>query len=250
MAISIETTQNVAIEYDPASVGERVIAGIVDVFVILGYMFVVLVIAEALDAMSSSIRSVIEILLALPLFLYPLLCEVFLDGQTIGFKAMKIKVVKVDGSQPTLGSYLLRWLLLPIDSFFFIGLLLIAASGKGQRLGDIAAGTTAIKLRPRVSLHEALLPDVQEDYEPMYPTVTRLSDNDIAIIRDVWAAGRAQQMRATLDALATRVATVIGVEETLRSPGYGGHEQFLETVIRDYTYYTQGLHSGVGSRRA
>ena len=34
----------------------------------------------------------------LPVFFYPLLCEIFLEGQTIGKKMNEIRVVKLDGT--------------------------------------------------------------------------------------------------------------------------------------------------------
>jgi uncharacterized RDD family membrane protein YckC len=231
MAISIETTQNVTIEYDLASVGDRILGQIVDSFVILAY-FVVMVLL--IGAVRFEIGIAGLVILYLPILLYAPLCEIFLDGQTLGKKAMKTKVVRVDGTEPSVGSYLLRWLLMPIDQTFFIGLLLIAIGGKGQRLGDLAAGTTVIKIRPRFSLYETLMPELEEEYTPSYPEVTSLSDRDIAIIREVWAAGRTQTTHSTLVALAERVATVIGVARP------ADPELFLETVVRDYTWYTQG----------
>ena len=37
--ITIETTQNVAIEYDVASIGERIVAEIIDLLIMGGYLF-------------------------------------------------------------------------------------------------------------------------------------------------------------------------------------------------------------------
>ncbi|MBC8144163.1 MAG: RDD family protein [bacterium] len=239
MAVTVETTQNVAIEYDIASVGERVISMIIDGVVLVSYALLLVLLIDAFE-LAGSVNGALLVVLYLPVFLYDLLCEVFLNGQSFGKKALKIKVVKVDGSQPTLGSFLLRWLLKAVDSFFMVGLLIIALGGKGQRIGDIAAGTTVIKLRPRVSLLDALMPEPDVTYMPRYPEVTRLSDRDIAIIRDVWSASRHQDSRATITALALRVATVMGSEELLQSPGYPGHDKFLETVVADYAYYTSG----------
>ena len=50
------------------------------------------------------------VILYLPFFFYDFLCEIFLNGQSIGKKILKIKVVKIDGTQPGLGSYFLRWI--------------------------------------------------------------------------------------------------------------------------------------------
>lgn len=62
-------------------------------------------------------------------------------------KLINIRVVKVDGSTPSIGSYLLRWLLFPIDGPITsgLGLLVVLLNKNNQRLGDLAAGTMVIK---------------------------------------------------------------------------------------------------------
>lgn len=240
MAVTVETTQNVAIHYEVASIGERILAVIVDYAIIVAYIFLIIELIDAFN-LEGGFGDVGALVFYLPLFFYDPVCEIFFNGQSFGKKAMRIRVVKLDGSEPTLGSYLLRWMLRLVDSFppplYMVGLFVVAVSGKGQRLGDMAAGTTVIKLKPRVLLEDVLMPERESSYTPRYLEVTKLSDRDIAIIRDVWTASRKQSTRATVNALATRVATVIGVDEALvaQSP-----DAFLETVIRDYAYLTSG----------
>src|SRR5512133_2809984 len=162
MDITITTAHNVEIDYNVASLGDRVLANIVDVVIQGAYYLLVL---SAVTGFLSTLDTGAEVLIPLLVILwvapllYPLLCEVFLNGQTFGKKAMSTRVVKLDGTQPTLGNYLLRWLLLPIDGFFLLGLLVLAVNGRGQRLGDLAAGTTVIKVRSRMRLLEAMLPE-------------------------------------------------------------------------------------------
>jgi uncharacterized RDD family membrane protein YckC len=65
---------------------------------------------------------------------------------------IKIKVVKIDGSQPGIGSYFLRWLIKPVDVFFTygsVGIITMLINGKGQRLGDLAANTNCYKIKTR-----------------------------------------------------------------------------------------------------
>lgn len=231
MAITIETTQNVRIDYEMASIGDRVLGAIVDTFILVAYIVGVILILRGIEL---DLGTAGMVLLYLPIFIYDLVCEIFLDGQSFGKKAMRTKVVKVDGTEAGIGSYLLRWLLRPVDMMFMLGLLVIAVGGKGQRLGDLAAGTTVIKLKGRLSLSETLMPELTDAYTPTYPEVTRLSDRDVAIIREVWSASRNQETRATVGALATRVAAVLGITTPAEV------DRFLETVVRDYTYFTQG----------
>lgn len=58
-------------------------------------------------------------------------------------------------------------------------------NGKGQRLGDLAANTTVIKLKQDIKLEEIIIPQTAQNYEVKFPQVSLLSENDIQIIKDV-----------------------------------------------------------------
>jgi len=62
-------------------------------------------------------------------------------------RLMNIRVVKSDGSTPSISAYLLRWLLFIIDGpgTGGLGLLVVLLTKNSQRLGDLAAGTMVIK---------------------------------------------------------------------------------------------------------
>jgi len=70
-------------------------------------------------------------------------------GQTVGMMALKIKVVKEDGSKIGYVDALVRSLLLIIDAIpfiipFLLGAILIWTSDKRQRIGDRAAHTVVV----------------------------------------------------------------------------------------------------------
>ncbi|WP_455363460.1 RDD family protein [[Eubacterium] cellulosolvens] len=70
------------------------------------------------------------------------------SGQTIGKKFAHVRVVKEDGSSCDFGSALVRSILRIIDSlpaFYILGIILIAATDKKQRLGDMLAKTIVVK---------------------------------------------------------------------------------------------------------
>ena len=71
------------------------------------------------------------------------------SGQTLGKKLMSIKVVKEDGKKPTMTDAFVRTILRIIDAqisgTYLIGFILILATEKKQRLGDIAAKTIVVK---------------------------------------------------------------------------------------------------------
>jgi uncharacterized RDD family membrane protein YckC len=70
------------------------------------------------------------------------------SGQTFGKRFAHIRVIKEDGSRCDYGSALIRSLLRIIDSLpaiYILGIILIAATEKKQRLGDMLAKTLVIK---------------------------------------------------------------------------------------------------------
>lgn len=238
--IGIETTQNVNIDYKIASLGERVVAQIIDFLILFGYafamMFLLIYINQALYNSSIYFPTAYFVILYLPFFLYDFIFEVFLNGQSIGKKLMKIRVVKIDGSQPGLGSYFLRWILKPIDVFLTQGsvaFLTILINGKGQRLGDLAANTTVIKLKQYVKLEEILLPNVDGTYEVVYPQVSLLNDSDIQIIKDVLNHKMNSDIytyQNLVDKAKIGIARKMGVEADANGI------KFLNTVVKDYTH--------------
>ncbi|WP_221394427.1 RDD family protein [Dyadobacter sp. NIV53] len=232
MSLQIETAQNVGVDYEIASVGERILAQFVDYAVYFVWIMAVVAITSVSDSAKSGISSpwITTGAMMLPIMLYPLLCEYFMDGQTVGKMALKIKVIRLDGSKATLSSYLLRWLLSIVDVSLFSGLVAIFAiviNGKGQRLGDIAAGTAVIKTHPTIRLEHIMTPDLDPNYRPAYPGVVRLSDKDIRTIRKVLATNNEELMETTMH----KMEDLLGINSLETA------SVFLWTIINDYNFY-------------
>jgi uncharacterized RDD family membrane protein YckC len=81
---------------------------------------------------------------------YFFLLEGFWDGQTLGKKLFGIKVVKDTGEECTIAASIIRNLLRIIDGLFYyvIGFIVMAATDKRQRLGDLAGGTVVVRENP------------------------------------------------------------------------------------------------------
>ncbi|MGZ4865057.1 MAG: RDD family protein [Halobacteriota archaeon] len=97
--------------------------------------------ANSLAGLGSVLSSLIV------LFYFTLLLGAY--GQTVGMMALKIKVVKEDGSKIGYVDALVRSLLLIIDAIpylipFLLGAILIWTSDKRQRIGDRAAHTVVV----------------------------------------------------------------------------------------------------------
>jgi uncharacterized RDD family membrane protein YckC len=230
--ISIHTTQNVDIEYQLASIGDRILATLLDYLFFLAY-FLLIVLLAALTKWELFDSMAIVSILALPILFYDLICEVLFQGKSFGKMIMKIKVVMMDGTQANFGAYLLRWLLRIIDMRLFGGALALIAiliNGKGQRIGDMAAGTTVIKMKQKVQLSDTIFNKLKPDYSLVFPEVSRLTDNDVAIIKEVMQVCVQSNNFEAIDKLVLKTKATMGVTSHLP------HAQFLSAVIQDYNY--------------
>lgn len=244
--LSIVTTQNVHINFNTAHIGDRILAYVIDLVVKVAYFLVLIYLIgnigfverffNSLDSDYS--RIVLLVTFLLPYFLYSLVLESLWEGQTIGKRIMKIKVVKVDGFQASFGDYLIRWIFRLVDiniTSGIIGLVSILFSSKNQRLGDMTAGTAVISLKNNININHTILEEINEQYVPIYPQVIKLSDNDMRIIKETYEKASATRDFGTLIKLRTKVEQVTGIKNQS-----GNDIDFIRTVLKDYNYYTQG----------
>ncbi len=245
-SIDIRTTQNVTIEYELATLRERLLAFFIDL-IIVGAIYIVLFLTllSALgdDLLNGSMFAVLNGLLPVAGFLlYHLLSEILADGQSWGKKSMGVKVVRLDGGEPSLSDYLLRALFQIVDSllsFGILGALLISTSGKNQRLGDMTANTTVIRVRPSqyFRLEDILKINTLEDYQPHYPQVKSLSEEDMLLVKNVIGRYRTfsnAAHRALVEELVSHLRQVLDIDEEPRD-----RIHFLKTLVRDYIVLTR-----------
>lgn len=230
--LEIQTAQNVSLQYAPASIGDRIGAFLIDLLVITFYGLIMLwLITQLLDTESTWIF----IALYIPAFFYHLTSEVFMQGQSIGKKQLKIKVIKTDGNPATLGAYILRWILRPVDNFFYggVAILIIAIGGKGQRLGDIAASTMVIKLNKKINVktHE-LIKKIDDSYQPVFEEVINLSDKDIEIIRKSLDINRETANMEPVLKVEAKIKNTLKITSNLPPL------KFLYTIIKDHNFMT------------
>ena len=144
---NIITGQYVQISQSPASLGERIVAQIIDDFLIICYLVGVSLLIAELDFFYRTKMLFFLIAIYLPAIFYHFLMELFNHGQSVGKMVMRIRVVKKDGTTPGIGDFFMRWLLQLVDlGFSGVGALVILISKNSQRLGDLAAGTMVIQL--------------------------------------------------------------------------------------------------------
>ncbi|MFO7745219.1 MAG: RDD family protein [Psychroflexus sp.] len=229
----IETAQNVKIKQSVATVWDRILAYIIDFIVIMGYILATTAIMSGLLNVSPFESAATSLVLGLPPFLYHLLMETFMNGQSIGKASMRLRVVNIDGSTPQFSSYLIRWLIRIVEISMTSGavaIVVILMNGKGQRLGDLAAKTTVISERRKTGFRKMPLFEIDDTYSPQYPQVATLKDEDLRRIKSIFE--KAKKDQTILDKLSSKVAKQLDVEIT-QSP-----QSFIKTVLKDYQYYS------------
>lgn len=243
--LTINTTQNVTINFTAASIGHRLLAFGVDLLIMIAYIISVfmllhysglLAIVQGMDGWS---QMAVNSLIFIPVMFYSLIFETFFEGQSLGKKLVRIKVVKIEGYQASFGDYLIRWLLRLIDiviSSGVVGFVAIVVNSKAQRLGDMAAGTSVITLRNNVNISSTILEEINDDYKPTYPLVIKLSDNDVRIIKENFIRAKAGHDRDLMTKLVDKIESVTDIKNQS-----GNQVDFINTILKDYNFYTQSM---------
>lgn len=244
--LSINTTQNVKINFIAASVGERLGAFFIDLFIVICYitaLSIVLFDWLQLDRLMVNLdgwsRGAIFLMLYSPVIVYSLILESVFEGQSLGKKLLKIKVVKIDGYQAGFGDYLIRWFFRIIDFFTFFGLpglISVITSKNSQRLGDMAAGTAVITLKNKINISHTILEEIGEAYVPTYPLVIKLSDNDMRIIKETFQKAAAKNDHEVIYKLVAKIESVTGIKNQS-----GNNSDFIRVILKDYNFYTQNM---------
>ena len=243
-SIGVETPQHVELSYNPASIGDRLLAFLLDSFVIVGYyLFLQLMIGalHSYDGFPFSVSKnniwLMVFFYAIVPFLYHLILELIWNGKSFGKWIMNLQVVRVDGTSPTFGAYLIRWLFRLLEITLTIGLiafLTVLINGKGQRLGDIAAKTTVVKLRSKVKLSDTIYADINSDYIPKYASVIELADVDISTVKEVLASKKKYEY-ATWFVMVQRTANIIQMRLNIKKVENNA-DDFLAQIISDYNH--------------
>jgi uncharacterized RDD family membrane protein YckC len=156
----ISTPERVAFQYEIAGIGSRFLAQILDSLVISVILIAITILAASLGGLTGSgeLALLIEVILGFVLLAgYFLVSEAVWNGQTLGKRAARLRVVGDHGEPLTLGQAAIRNLVRIVDFlpfFYAIGMVTLFINGRGKRLGDFAAGTLVVRDRERVSLYD------------------------------------------------------------------------------------------------
>ncbi|MEP6465653.1 MAG: RDD family protein [Parafilimonas sp.] len=241
--IKIPTSFNIELEFETPEFHKRLFAWAIDFAIMIAYYIIctsVLHVFSSVHTPSGNDQpfyynmSAVSLLLFVPLLTYHLFFELTMNGQSIGKKIIGIKVIGENGGRPALHQYLIRWLTRPFDFVFFglIGLLTVVLSKKNQRLGDMAAGTLVIKTKIDTNINDTVFFELNDEYKPRYAAVMRLSDRDMNTIKGVLNNSRRYKNFDVVARVSEKVRNVLGITD------YEEPAEFLETILKDYNYYS------------
>jgi len=263
--LNVKTSFNTILNLNSETVAKRIFAYFIDLGVMLLYIFLVIKLLSMfnleLDEMFSDDADRIywgwTSIISLPIMFYTLIAEIISGGYTIGKYLVKIKVVKIDGFQPTFVDFFTRWIFRIIDIYPFllmgivfgsflaqvftiytggiVAIITISRSKLGQRFGDMVAGTTVIRAKQQQNINITILEEIGEEYKPVYAQVINLSDNDARIIKETYANAKKLGDKQLIDKLVTKLETVMKIKND-RNPN-----EFIELVLKDFNYYTQSM---------
>ncbi len=192
--LDIETPENVVFGYEVAGLGSRFLATLIDTTLLI----IILSIASAFFGSAAGLAGNAAIaLLTLVNFVilwgYYIWFEARWNGQTPGRRALKIRIVRNDGSPMRLSENITRNLLRIVDFmplFYAVGMVSMLINKQSRRLGDLAAGTVAVRDEDTVTLANV----TSEDYRIVTRTavpqeildlpVSRLKAADIHVMKD------------------------------------------------------------------
>jgi uncharacterized RDD family membrane protein YckC len=227
------TGQFVRIEQIPASMKLRFFGFFIDLVIQMAYFIFMGLLNRTFHYGMSDVSLILFVLL--PILLYQPLCESLTGGQTLGKYLLKTRVVCVDAASPSIGSFLLRWLLLPIDFFFFGGVaaFTMLITHHRQRLGDLAAGTMVIRLntydKVRVSMDEFSY--VRDNYQVTIPEASKLTEKQADLIARTLADCSVSR-RQRIGQLASKLRMELQLSAEIFDS-----ETLLTVLLSDYRYY-------------
>jgi uncharacterized RDD family membrane protein YckC len=251
LQVKLDTGFNIEVDFTIAPFAKRFFAWIMDLVIIFAYYVIGNRLLRMAQGPSWEMQIWELVLFGLPPLFYHLLCETFLNGQSIGKKAMNIKVISADGGQPSVSQYLIRWVFRMVDFpiwvfvtiatgelpwwcavFLFGGAACLIATPYSQRIGDIVAGTILIDTRTRTSWEDTVFTELTDNYQPRYPQVMQLSDKDINTLKSIINAVRKKNDYDLSIRIAARIRSKLQIPDDQDSL------DFLQTLLRDYNYYS------------
>lgn len=240
--IDVITAQKVDINYALAGLMQRILAFVIDGIVIsIVYSLLSALFFLILPNNNSAFEVYVYIILFPIVLFYHLYMEYFFNGQSLGKKALGIRVIKANGERPEFIDYLTRWMFRVVDITFSVGVVAIVAilsSDKQQRLGDIIGNTVVIQVQnPRnYELNDVLKVTRFDNYELTYPDAKIFNEAQMLLLKEAlerYTKYPNDAHVAAIKQMAQKFAEQMGIVAPTKKIS------FLKVLLRDYIYLTR-----------
>ncbi|NJL84014.1 MAG: RDD family protein [Chloroflexaceae bacterium] len=252
--IKLKTPESVELEFILAGLGNRAYALLIDylMLTVIGLVYqltvigVVIWLPEQVGGLFDSIDNLrlwLFALLGLGYYAiytgYFVVVETLWQGQTVGKRWVRIRVIGDNGRPIRLGQATLRSLLRPFDDFLCLGVLLILFTRREKRLGDWIGGTVVIQEDRSTAVAIATSELAADLAEQLLEEgdISRLLPQDFAVICQYLQRKEVMLLQARRDLslrLAERAKELIALEKV---PPNVTPTLFLEAVYLSYQKY-------------
>lgn len=234
----ITNSQFIRLRLVPASIAQRIFARIIDVILISIVESIMSVLITIIGHITNDYITMGVIFLYLLPLLYPLIAEIFWNGQTLGKRFMNIRVIMADGNALTTSAATIRFLLFFVDAYFFlIGLIFMFTNKSHQRIGDMAGGCIVIAEEDFAKFNMVVneMSFTEGDYVPTFEFAKDMTWGQISFINKTLHKYDSNYIR-NLTELSRTIERKYNVTNNKMWP-----TAFLKTIIRDYNYYNREI---------
>lgn len=231
--IEITTSHNIIVRFELASFVIRIGAFIIDILILMFFSFL-------FSLAFGDVSSLSVFVLILVWALYHLVFEVFNQGQSPGKMLLKIRVVSLEGRTPTFNDYLTRWAFRMIDvlpTSGSVAILLISSSEKNQRLGDMLANTTVVKVQNENAINLSSIQNIESEGEMLYPGIAQFSDGDMLLVKEAinrYMKNPHKENKSVITQLTRKITERLQI----KPPG-GNTIDFLKRALYEYVLLTR-----------
>jgi len=247
--LTIETPEQIALEFPLAGLGSRGLALCIDSLIqLIVALVTVIIVRLALPDLDQTWIGAKNWLIAGELFLlfclywgYFAAFEILWNGQTPGKRQVKVRVIHSSGRPITAFEGIARNLLRAIDSFglYAVGCIMCAIDKKNRRIGDLVAGTVVVHEVEEQSVSYWYGDAKSASTPQVNHTVSVLTDQEFQLI-EAFLSRRLDipnlQRLQSAQMIANRIGDRLNIPKTERPVD----EAFLEEVSRRYRDSSRG----------
>ncbi len=250
--IEIDTTQNVSIRFQTANVLERILSRIIDGVIATVFLYACFLPLGLLSFNDSGVTmpwllTTLAVLVFVLVFFYSFIMESIFHGQTVGKMAMNIRVVRMDGTEPSIGNYAVRFLVAVFEVTMTFGVVATIASlvsKSGQRLGDMAAGTLVVRKARKVTLAQVGMVADAPQHVIKYHSAGSLSPADVEVLKEVLHEAKVRSRTSDATHIVLEAAKR-RIEVVLRESSDDAALIFLLDVLADYNAIHGSAHGAM-----